>query len=109
MSALRPDDVWQAILAQFSLYVQANENELRDTFVSHEGKKEYVGGFVTTFPMCDLVQKLTLRDIRLEIESVGTLETADFAAMAQDMGRLLEQNVKDPELRKWLVPGTLLG
>ncbi|CAH0057145.1 unnamed protein product [Clonostachys solani] len=36
---LRPDDVWLAILVQFSFYVNGNAEELRDIFVSHEGKK----------------------------------------------------------------------
>lgn len=44
--------------------------------------------------------------IRLEVSGFGTLETADFGAMAQAMGGLLEENVKDPELRKWLIPST---
>lgn len=37
----RPDDIWIAILAQFSLYVNGNDEKLRSKFVAHEGKKEY--------------------------------------------------------------------
>ncbi|EIW77669.1 hypothetical protein CONPUDRAFT_167769 [Coniophora puteana RWD-64-598 SS2] len=37
---LRPDDVWLAILTQFSFFVNAHAEELRSSFVSHEGKKE---------------------------------------------------------------------
>lgn len=44
---------------------------------------------------------------RLEIQSIGSLQSADFGAMAQEMGRLLEENVKDPDLRTWLVPSEL--
>eukprot|EP00957_Ditylum_brightwellii_P024538 1852407-Ditylum_brightwellii.AAC.1 len=33
---LRPDDVWQAILTQFSFYVNANAEELRDRFVDFD-------------------------------------------------------------------------
>jgi hypothetical protein len=36
---LRPDDIWVAILAQFSSYVNGRGEELRDLFVAHEGKK----------------------------------------------------------------------
>lgn len=36
---LRPDDVWLAILTQFSFYVNGASDELRQKFVSHEGKK----------------------------------------------------------------------
>ena len=36
---LRPDDVWICLLTQFSIYVNKNAEELRDTFVDHEGCK----------------------------------------------------------------------
>jgi hypothetical protein len=39
---LRPDDVWQAILTQFSFYVNANGEALRDCFVDFQGKKTLV-------------------------------------------------------------------
>jgi hypothetical protein len=34
---IRPDDVWLAILTQFSAYVNAHAEDLRDKFVQHEG------------------------------------------------------------------------
>lgn len=37
---IRPDDIWTAILIQFSLYVNANAEALRHSFVNFEGKKE---------------------------------------------------------------------
>ncbi|KAF8313224.1 hypothetical protein DL93DRAFT_2059162 [Clavulina sp. PMI_390] len=77
---LRPDDVWHALLSQFSLYVQANAEALRKQFVAHEGKKE------------------------LEVVGSGGFATADIGALAQEMGRLLEENVRDPDLRTWLMP-----
>ncbi|KAF9529371.1 hypothetical protein CPB83DRAFT_875519 [Crepidotus variabilis] len=36
---LRPDDIWMAILCQFNFFVNANSEELRSSFVAHEGKK----------------------------------------------------------------------
>jgi len=39
---LRPDDFWQAINVQFSYYVNANGEALRDHFVNHEGQKELI-------------------------------------------------------------------
>lgn len=39
---LRPDEVWISILTQFSAYVNAHAEELREMFVAHEGKKELV-------------------------------------------------------------------
>lgn len=37
---IRPDDVWTAIIIQFSLYVNANAEALRHSFVNFEGKKK---------------------------------------------------------------------
>src|SRR6187549_871702 len=37
---LRPDDVWLAILVQFSQYVAGNAEELRHHFVEHDGKQK---------------------------------------------------------------------
>lgn len=39
---LRPDDVWIAILCQFSSYVEANAEAMREYFVNHKGTKELV-------------------------------------------------------------------
>lgn len=39
---LRPDDIWIAIVTQFSFYVNKHSEELRSFFVAHEGKKELV-------------------------------------------------------------------
>ena len=39
---LRPDDVWLSILTQFSMFVNANAEQLRAHFVDHEGKKKLI-------------------------------------------------------------------
>jgi hypothetical protein len=39
---LRPDDVWLAITAQSSFYVNRHAEKLRTLFVAHEGKEELV-------------------------------------------------------------------
>jgi hypothetical protein len=77
---LRPDDVWQAIVTQFSFYVQANAEALRDKLVSHEGKKELV--------VC----------------SSGSLFSAPYGSMAKSMLLEIAKNVKDPSITEWLSP-----
>ncbi len=77
---IRPEDVWFAILSQLSLYINAHAEELRRLFVAHEGKRELV------------------------LEYYGTRYTADFGLFAKEMGELIEQNVVDPELRRWMMP-----
>ncbi|KAE9387934.1 hypothetical protein BT96DRAFT_927325 [Gymnopus androsaceus JB14] len=78
--SIRPDDVWIAILTQFSFFVNANAEELRDKFVAHEGQKHLV------------------------VYAVGTCYTVDFGSVAQQMTGLLRQNVKDPAICDWICP-----
>ncbi|KAI5843618.1 hypothetical protein BZA05DRAFT_410770 [Tricharina praecox] len=78
---LRPDDMWIAIMCQFSSFVEANAEGLRGHFVAHEGQKE------------------------LTIRKNGTRHFVDWGDIAGQFGGLLEKNVKDPELREWIVPG----
>ena len=76
---IRPDDVWLAILVQFSFFVNGNAELLRSQFVSHEGKKE------------------------LEVRAVGTRYTVDFGHMSRTMVDEIEKNIVDPSLRAWIM------
>jgi len=79
---LRPDDIWQAILTQFSFYVNAHAEELRDKFVDFEGKK------------------------KLTIEMYGNLFSVNFGEFANRMvDEQIKTNIKDPEVTDWLLPG----
>jgi hypothetical protein len=79
---IRPDDVWIAILTQFSLFVngEGRAEQLRHLFVAHEGKKT------------------------LEISVLGTRHTVDFGAFAMQMTQKIHENVVDPDLREWCLP-----
>ncbi|KAK7039925.1 hypothetical protein R3P38DRAFT_494730 [Favolaschia claudopus] len=72
---LRPDDVWLAIIAQFSFYVNANAELLRANFVSHSDKKEL------------LVEGLP-----------------DYAHLSRLMADKIHENVVDPALCAWILP-----
>ncbi|KAL7911600.1 hypothetical protein GGI35DRAFT_443184 [Trichoderma velutinum] len=80
---IRPDDVWQAILSQFSLFINGNGNaeRLRHMFVSHEGKKNLTL-YYTTMSLSEL----------------------DFGKVAQEFTSVIQNNVVDPELREWMLP-----
>ncbi|KDR78614.1 hypothetical protein GALMADRAFT_244066 [Galerina marginata CBS 339.88] len=54
---LRPDDVWIAVLGQFNLYVNAHAEDLRNHFVAHEGKKNYVDFGDIARQMADLIHE----------------------------------------------------
>ena len=40
----------------------------------------------------------------LEVADSGTMESADFGALAVHMTRMIEKNVVDRELRTWIMP-----
>jgi hypothetical protein len=73
---LRPEDVWFAILVQFSFYVNKHSEELREYFVDHAGKK-----------------KLKINQDEL-----------DLKAVVLQMTHLIAANVKDASLREWIMP-----
>ncbi|KAI9927222.1 hypothetical protein MW887_003608 [Aspergillus wentii] len=77
---LRPEDVWLSILNQVAFYIKAHAKELRSRFVAHDGQMELV-----------------------TIDN-ATMETADFGDIAMRMGRLIEENVIDADLRSWMMP-----
>ncbi|KAI9925410.1 hypothetical protein ASPWEDRAFT_41490 [Aspergillus wentii DTO 134E9] len=77
---VRPEDVWFSILTQINFYINAHAEELRSLFVAHEGQKE------------------------LSVSAGGTIDTANFGALAVEMTRVIEENVVDPELRSWIMP-----
>ena len=78
---LRPDDLWIAILAQFSAYVNGRAEELRHKIVSHEGQEELV------------------------VVVPGTIHTVDFGAIHHIFLDKISQNIKDASLREWFLPG----
>lgn len=74
---IRPEDVWFAILTQITFYINAHAEELRSFFVAHQGKKK--------------------------LQAVSDI--ADFALLAVQMGEIIGNNVVDPKLRDWVLPG----
>ncbi|KAF2639269.1 hypothetical protein P280DRAFT_429762, partial [Massarina eburnea CBS 473.64] len=74
---LRPEDIWFAILTQFSFYVNAHAEELRKSFVTHKGKKGLI--------------------LRAPGEN-------DMGLMCRNMTRLIDENIVDPDLRAWILP-----
>ncbi|KAI0454622.1 hypothetical protein F5B21DRAFT_474478 [Xylaria acuta] len=78
---IRPDDVWQAILSQFSLFVNGNSERLRHMFVTHEGKR-----------------KLTI-DL-----TTMNLSELNLGKVSQEFVSIIQDNVVDAELRQWMMP-----
>ena len=78
---IRPEDIWFAIISQLSFYINCHAEELRELFVTHQDKEE----LVVTFP-------------------TGTRYTVDFGVFAEEMSRLVQENVVDPSLRQWVMP-----
>ncbi|KAL5501091.1 hypothetical protein ACEPAH_9478 [Sanghuangporus vaninii] len=78
---IRPDDVWITILSQLSSYVNAHSEELRDIFVSHEGKTE----------------------LQVVYER-ATLRSFDYSRAAIDFSLLLKGRIKDDSFYDFVIP-----
>ncbi|OBZ67751.1 hypothetical protein A0H81_12497 [Grifola frondosa] len=77
---IRPDDVWISMLNQFSFYINAHAEEMRDKFVAHEGRRKLV------------------------VSAIGNRYMVDFGGMAQQMTLLIHDNVVDKTLVDWILP-----
>lgn len=77
---IRPEDVWFAILTQLSIYISEHAEELRGSFVSHDGQKN------------------------LKIVEQVAYQHADFGEMSNKMAALIQENLVDPTLRAWIQP-----
>lgn len=78
---LRADDMWFAIMIQFSSYVNGHAEEMRKFFVAHEGKEKLIV------------------DMRPR-----SLATIDFEYVASLFAGLIQENVIDPDLKAWMLP-----
>ncbi|KAK7415850.1 hypothetical protein QQZ08_012221 [Neonectria magnoliae] len=79
-SDIRPEDIWFAVVTQLSFHINANAEKLRSFFVEPEGQKN------------------------LEVRVEGNWYTVGFRALAERMTLLISENVKDLELRYWVMP-----
>ncbi|KAI1384673.1 uncharacterized protein F4822DRAFT_369852 [Hypoxylon trugodes] len=75
---IRPEDVWFAILTQFSAYVNSHSDELRKRFCSHEAQQE----------------------LHIDID----LDSVDHGKMAYAMMKLMQDNMRDESLQQWVLP-----
>ncbi|KAG0203758.1 hypothetical protein BGX28_004074 [Mortierella sp. GBA30] len=75
-----PAKNYNGFVDTFNLYVNANAETLRHHFVTHSGKKE------------------------LKAKAVGDRYTVHFGDLAEQMSGLIQENVVDPNLQKWILP-----
>ncbi|KAH6856875.1 hypothetical protein B0I37DRAFT_351894 [Chaetomium sp. MPI-CAGE-AT-0009] len=78
---LRPDDVWLAILIQFSFFVNGNAEALRPIFVAHQGRQELVVDADAT-----------------------SVKTTDFGAVTQRLAAMVKERLVDPDIADTLLP-----
>ncbi|KAI1291384.1 hypothetical protein F5Y03DRAFT_403287 [Xylaria venustula] len=78
---IRPDDVWQAILSQFSLFINGNAERMRHLFVAHKGK--------------------TVLGVDMTPQRISEI---DFGRVAEMFVSVIQDNVVDKELRQWMMP-----
>ena len=78
---LRPDDIWIAILSQFSMYFQPRAEQLRDLIVDFEGQEV------------------------LTVEVAGSMRTfQSWEIFPPTFLELMSEKVKDPSITEWFIP-----
>ncbi|KDO23915.1 hypothetical protein SPRG_10060 [Saprolegnia parasitica CBS 223.65] len=78
---LRPDDVWLAIMIQFSFHINGNARWFRSSLVKHRGKKN------------------------LTIQGGGDVRSASVGGLAKFMANEMTAHLVDPALKDWVLPG----
>jgi hypothetical protein len=78
--SIRPEDIWLSILTQLSFHINANAEDLRSLFVSHEGKRQLV--------VCD----------------VGNIQTVDIGRLAMCLTNEMDKHLVNHELHEWIMP-----
>ncbi|EGN99310.1 hypothetical protein SERLA73DRAFT_160747 [Serpula lacrymans var. lacrymans S7.3] len=81
---IRPDDVWLAILTQFSCLVNGNAEAQRALFCLHDGEKEL---------------SICLKTKEGGVDMEGVVHSF-VGAMTEE----IQKNIIDPELRQWILP-----
>lgn len=76
---IRPDDIWAAIIVQFSLYVNANAEQLRYKFVKFEKKKE------------------------LKLKFTAPINQVPIDEFVNKTVSLIDENI-DPKILPWILP-----
>ncbi|CAL8075346.1 unnamed protein product [Orchesella dallaii] len=77
---IRPDDIWAAIMTQFSFYINKNAEKYRSKFVKMETQREPV------------------------IETLKTLQTVSYSSLINAMEDEINKKIADPDVRKWILP-----
>jgi len=77
---IRPDDVWTALMTQFSFYINKNAEKFRGKFVNFEGQKE------------------------LEVCVPGVLNSAPYDLLVKLMTAKIHENLVDKTVKDWILP-----
>ncbi|KAJ6637896.1 hypothetical protein Bhyg_10627, partial [Pseudolycoriella hygida] len=77
---IRPDDIWTAILTQFSFYINKNAEKFRSQFVNFDGKKELV------------------------VKMGGSLRDAQYDLFVSLMTQKIDENLVDKTVKDWILP-----
>jgi hypothetical protein len=77
---LRPEDVWLAIMTQFSFYINKHAEKFRNKFVNFEGQKELV--------VC----------------AAGVLDNTPYDLLVKLMSDKIDENLVDGTVKGWILP-----
>ncbi|KAN0019407.1 hypothetical protein ACTFIU_002615 [Dictyostelium citrinum] len=96
---IRPENIWMAILSQFSFYINKHQKQLRNKFVDFnqdDNNEKKILQVYTDYPI-------------LEVDgSSGSSSSSNskiqFEKLINDMVNEICKNIKDPSIRDWIIP-----
>ncbi|XP_037039491.1 uncharacterized protein LOC119076690 [Bradysia coprophila] len=77
---IRPDDIWMAIMTQFSFYINNNAEEFRSQFINLDGKRELV------------------------VAIDGSLRSAPYDLVVTKLTEAIDENLVDKTVKNWILP-----
>ncbi|KAM9970342.1 hypothetical protein ACTFIR_002197 [Dictyostelium discoideum] len=90
---LRPDNIWMAIVSQFSFYINKYNKELRNKFVDFHDEKKILQVF-TDYSILDVGNG----------SGKGGSDDVSFEKLTNDMVDIICKNIIDPSIRDWIIP-----
>ncbi len=77
---IRPDDIWAAIITQFSFYINNQTNEFQRKFVNFTGQKEFT------------------------VNVTGPLRAVEHDKFVKSMVQEIHTNLVDTQIKEWVLP-----
>ncbi|KAM9988577.1 hypothetical protein ACTFIZ_003718 [Dictyostelium cf. discoideum] len=100
---IRPENIWMAIVSQFSFYINKYNKELRNKFVDFNDEKKILQVF-TDYSILEIDNGNGNGSGGGGGGGDGGGKDVSFEKLTNDMVDEICKNIKDPSIRDWIIP-----